>query len=970
MKKRVICILLSLCLLLGTAPALYANAADNSERTIIAFGDFDVPEAEDTKETTESETKNQEQTVESEDEILENESDNAYVTDSVEEVVEAESAIAALSAVIDSGSCGTNATWELHDNYTLYISGSGAMSNYTGSGAMPWAQYKSLITDIVISSGITSIGNYAFYTFSALESIIIPNNIVTIGDSAFNSSWNLKAISIGNSVTSIGSRAFANCSLSAIYIPSNVTTISSYAFSSNVNCTEITIMNSSASIGTMAFYKSPYTTIYGNKGSTAETYAKNNYLNFEPLKTAEGHTGLKWTVYTDDIINPYNPPDAILEITGEGAFPDIPGFSEVPWYNYAGTITDVIIGEGVTALASPLFYFSGLSSYNLKITVLNPNLPINFPTGNSATYYGYAGSTLETYANNNNLTFVPISVTASGTSGGVNWKLYSTGLLELDGYGATANFTSLASVPWYNYRTSIKRVKIGENVRFVSNYAFYNTTSLINVFITNPGTSFGVDVFTGSRASAKIYGYDNAKEIASLYSKSYLKLYNFNGYMYRYNDPSYSTIKTWTLYTNGLLEVDGKGSFNSFSTSSPAPWTDYTASITKVSIDEKITSIGSNFITSFNGPIEMYNPNLDYFNDSFGSNYSGTIYGYENCTTEYYADDYGMSYDYFEKAGVVNDVTWRLDSNGLLKISGSGAIKNFSATGAPWYQYRTAIKNVVVDSGVTRIGNYSFSGCLNLVSVMIANTSLTFGSNIFNNTNATFTIIAYENSTAHTYATNNSYNYDYYIIDSGRCGDNAKWAFHENGKLTINGTGSMYDYTLAKDLPWQKYRSQITSIDIQEGITKVGNYAFYNFSATSLSLPNSLTTVGSYSFAECYQLGSVTIPNGVRTIQDYAFSYTCITELSLGNSLQSIGKAAFEYSELTSVYIPESVIVLSNYCFSGSTSLVNITIPANNLMQIGTNVFENNTGTTIYSRTGTLAHTYAINNGINFVAIS
>ena len=58
MKKRVICILLSLCLLLGTAPVLYANAADNSERTIIASGDFDVPEAEDIKETTESETKN------------------------------------------------------------------------------------------------------------------------------------------------------------------------------------------------------------------------------------------------------------------------------------------------------------------------------------------------------------------------------------------------------------------------------------------------------------------------------------------------------------------------------------------------------------------------------------------------------------------------------------------------------------------------------------------------------------------------------------------------------------------------------------------------------------------------------------------------------------------------------------------------------------------------------------------------
>lgn len=88
-----------------------------------------------------------------------------------------------------SGTCGKNGgdnlTWELSDNGTLTISGTGEMENYTSSFYAPWKDNGTSIKKVVISNGVTIIGNYAFYECSSVTEITISDSVTTIGDYAF-----------------------------------------------------------------------------------------------------------------------------------------------------------------------------------------------------------------------------------------------------------------------------------------------------------------------------------------------------------------------------------------------------------------------------------------------------------------------------------------------------------------------------------------------------------------------------------------------------------------------------------------------------------------------------------------------------------------------------------------------------------------------------------------------------------------
>ena len=110
---------------------------------------------------------------------------------------------------------------------------------------------------------------------------------------------------------------------------------------------------------------------------------------------------------------------------------------------------------------------------------------------------------------------------------------------------------------------------------------------------------------------------------------------------------------------------------------------------------------------------------------------------------------------------------------------------------------------------------------------------------------------------------------------SGTCGSNATWNLNEStGVLTISGTGAMNDYSDATSVPWTDYVSRgITSIEIGEGITTVGDYAFINcFKCTSVSLPETLISIGETAFCRCTTLPIITIPKKVTTIGGDAFS--------------------------------------------------------------------------------------------------
>ena len=180
-----------------------------------------------------------------------------------------------LEEITASGHCGDGTTWMLLQNGELTIEGSGAIKDYNNNS--PWIDYTSDITKVIIESGITRIGNQAFYGCSNLQSIVfgddvasigemgftlctsltditIPDSVVTIEDRAFSLCINLENIKIGNSVTSIGDSAFYGCkSLTDIEIPKGITAIRKNTFIDCTNLKSITLPESITNIERNAF---------------------------------------------------------------------------------------------------------------------------------------------------------------------------------------------------------------------------------------------------------------------------------------------------------------------------------------------------------------------------------------------------------------------------------------------------------------------------------------------------------------------------------------------------------------------------------------------------------------------------------------------------------------------------------------------------------------------------------------------
>lgn len=179
---------------------------------------------------------------------------------------------------------GSGVTWQLTENtddpstYTLTIRGSGAMEDYLMSGHQPWRSFRDQITSVVVSPGVTSIGNLAFalsrniihvdiadsvvsigeqvfYKCSSLTNITVPQSVTYIDANAFESCTNLSSITLStNNITSIRPYTFSGCSeLSSIVIPDGVTSIQLGAFSNCTKLTSITIPGSVTSIGSNVF---------------------------------------------------------------------------------------------------------------------------------------------------------------------------------------------------------------------------------------------------------------------------------------------------------------------------------------------------------------------------------------------------------------------------------------------------------------------------------------------------------------------------------------------------------------------------------------------------------------------------------------------------------------------------------------------------------------------------------------------
>lgn len=192
------------------------------------------------------------------------------------------------------------------------------------------------------------------------------------------------------------------------------------------------------------------------------------------------------------------------------------------------------------------------------------------------------------------------------------------------------------------------------------------------------------------------------------------------------------------------------------------------------------------------------------------------------------------------------------------------------------------------------------------------------------------------------------------ITASGTTGD-VNWTFYTDGELHIHGEGAMADYSSYSAQPWNKYRNEISTITVSEGVTAVGKRCFCATDVKYAKIASSVTTIGSVAFNGCTYLENIDISYGVKTIESSAFT-GCknLEKIIMPNSITKIGMYCFEDCESMEILvISDNLSSLNTDIFSNCKALKNVTI-GKNINSISLNVFYNCTNIENVYYNGTL----------------
>ncbi len=134
--------------------------------------------------------------------------------------------------------------------------------------------------------------------------------------------------------------------------------------------------------------------------------------------------------------------------------------------------------------------------------------------------------------------------------------------------------------------------------------------------------------------------------------------------------------------------------------------------------------------------------------------------------------------------------------------------------------------------------------------------------------------------------------------DSGDCGSGLTWSYDSEAQsLSISGNGQMTDYESSSDAPWSKVKAYVKTINIALGVEKIGDRAFYGFSALeAVSIPDSVVTVGEYAFAYCTKVTNIALPDTLKTIENGALEgCSALTAAFIPADVTTLGDNVFAY---------------------------------------------------------------------------
>ena len=590
--------------------------------------------------------------------------------------------------IIASGTCGANLTWTMDDEGTLTIFGTGDMFNFGYQGS-PWNNIHDSIRSIVISEGVTSIGDNAFYSCNSLTSITIPDSVTSIGGGAFEECDSLTSITIPGSVTSMGRFAFSNCSnlktagpigggyniefgwqegipayafdscysMTSVTIPDSVTSIGRSSFYSCSSLTGVTIPDSVTSIGEYAFSScSKLTSVtIGNGVTTIERCTFLNCRKLTSVTIGNGVTTIGESAFADCLTLPsVTIPEGVTSIRG---------------YAFTGCIamTSVTLPASMQIIETGAFSgsFEGSIYYNLT----------------NVYYGGYEAAAEHCKGNgwstSNNAPLFNATWTYAKTLE-EGWDLCGNDLLwqydsatrtvAIKGTGPMWDFNT-SSQPWNEYASKLVGINFEPGVTRIGNSAFYNCSKLRQVTVPDSVTDIKSSAFSNcSSLTSVTFGnglkkveiaFQNCTALNAVYLTDLAAWCGIEFLGFEAN-PLYHA---HDLYLNGEL-------------------------VTDLVIPEVVTSIGQ---YSFIGCSCLTSVTIPDFVTSIGQ------FAFHNCS------------------GLESVMI----GNGLQIISAS-AFYNCSA-----------LTDVTIGSGVTSIGPEAFRACSSLESIRIPNGVENIGSLAF-----------------------------------------------------------------------------------------------------------------------------------------------------------------------------------------------------------------------------------------------
>ena len=308
-----------------------------------------------------------------------------------------------------------------------------------------------------------------------------------------------------------------------------------------------------------------------------------------------------------------------------------------------------------------------------------------------------------------------------------------------------------------------------------------------------------------------------------------------------------------------------------------------------------------------------------------------------------------------------SNISWELDSEGTLIISGSGHMQNLyeSTDDSPWSGNEN-IKKVIIEDGLDNIGNYVFHDCVNLESVSLPDSIRTIGAGAFKGCKklteitlpagllrteegafddcpldtVTFmnpctdiqtdfssvkTICGYDNSTAQKYAEENGIEFislgekpEAIEVAGGKCDYETAWTLDSSGKLTIYYSPE-FSTGVAVEIP-PHYKDELWWDDTL---------------VNELVIMDEVKAIPENAFSCLTKIESVTIPDSVEKIGNDAFSMcTSLREIILPETMKSIGSYAFTgCSSLMEINIPKGITEISSGMLNGCTSLLKVEVP-------------------------------------------